>query len=72
MTVTTPSDCVEGDVRLVSGSTLYEGLVEVCVNSAWGSVCGYPGTGWGDEEAALVCSQLGAMAIGRTEGSMQL
>ena len=61
----TPSDCDDGAVRLVGGVTQYEGLIEVCVNKVWGSVCGYPGTGWGDEEASIVCKQLGALPMGK-------
>ena len=60
----TDKECVDGTVRLVGGDSEYEGIVQVCVNRAWGSVCGYPGTGWGAEEAAIVCKQLGALTIG--------
>uniref|UniRef100_A0A1X7ULL6 Deleted in malignant brain tumors 1 protein n=1 Tax=Amphimedon queenslandica TaxID=400682 RepID=A0A1X7ULL6_AMPQE len=54
------SNCTDGEVRLIGGSTYYEGRVEVCVNKAWGTVCGY-GNGWGKEEARIVCSQVGGM-----------
>ncbi len=59
------NDCDDGAIRLVGGVTQYDGLIEVCVNKAWGTVCGYPGAGWGDEEAKIVCRQLGALSIGQ-------
>lgn len=58
------SECDDGDTHLVGGPTQYEGMVEVCVNKAWGSICGYADTGWGDEEARIVCTQIGALSIG--------
>ena len=49
------SDCSNGDVRLVNGTTLSEGRVEICYDGVWGSVCD---SGWGDQDAAIVCLQL--------------
>ena len=48
--------CEYGEIRLVGGSTEYEGHVEICIDNQWGTVCD---NDWGTSDAQVVCSQLG-------------
>ena len=53
--------CTDGEVRLRNGYTDGEGRVEICVNSAWGTICD---NGWDHADASVVCRQLGYYPIG--------
>ncbi len=68
---TVPTDCYDGDVRLVNsrGTVSNEGRVEVCIGQVWGSVCYatsrfYSSNTWDMPDAKVVCSQLGHLEIG--------
>ena len=50
------SPSLDGEVRLVNGTTLQEGRLEICVNSNWSTVCDNM---WGNADARVVCRQLG-------------
>lgn len=49
-------ECKNGDVRLAGGLDEMGGRVEVCDGGVWGSVCNHE---FGEEEAAVVCNELG-------------
>ena len=50
------SVCNSGDVRLVGGATNVSGVVEVCTNNVWGTMCSNHING---SYASVVCRQLG-------------
>lgn len=50
------ASCSDGDIRLSNGTNVLEGRVEICINSAWGTVCD---TTFSEDEASIICSQTG-------------
>lgn len=48
--------CTSGNVRLTGGSSPNEGTVEICYDNIWGLVSQ---VGWDDDDAKVVCDQLG-------------
>lgn len=58
-------ECQTGAVRLSGGS---EGRVEVCVKGQWGTVCA---DSWGQQEAHVVCRQLGYSGKGATASRLK-
>ena len=63
------SNCTDGDIRLVDGSTNYEGRVEICINKAWGTITYFYGS---YNEAQTVCNQLGYSATGKSNEVVDL
>ncbi|XP_011409192.2 PREDICTED: neurotrypsin-like [Amphimedon queenslandica] len=55
------SNCTDGDVRLIGGSTSNEGNVQICYKNTWGSVCD---DSWGTADSNVVCRQLGLQPYG--------
>ena len=53
------ASCDTGSVRLVNGTTMSEGIVEVCLNGVWGNIIS---TGWNTPDAEVVCRQLGLLS----------
>ena len=43
-------------IRLFNGSSVFNGVVEYCLNSTWTPVCG---DDWEESEAAVACRHLG-------------
>ena len=55
------SNAEQGNVRIVNGSTPFEGRIEICNNRRWGTVCD---DAWGTIDANIACRQLGFSGTG--------
>ena len=51
-----PTDCENGDLRLVNGQTETEGRIEVCINDSYATICD---NRWDELDAIVACRQLG-------------
>ena len=61
VTSMTVSGCCNGEIRLVDGPSDNEGRVEFCADGTWGTVCD---DRWDDNDASVVCAQLGYSSTG--------
>lgn len=52
------TECTHGEVRLINdqGAGPRVGRVEICIGGSWGTVCD---DGWDNNNAIVVCRQLG-------------
>ena len=48
----------------MDGASVYEGRVEICFGGLWGTVCDDL---WDNNDASVVCRQLGFSSIGMLE-----
>ena len=49
-------NCNDSDIRLVNGSNMHEGVVEICFDGVWGTVCA---SGLDNLAASVICRWLG-------------
>ena len=67
--------CEDGYVRLVNDresparikDEISQGRVEICMNGTFQSVCD---SGWNNEDASVVCSEIGLSRYGNNNGSV--
>ena len=57
----TCNSTTNGALRLVGGTAITEGRVEICNSNVWGTVCD---DSWGTNDAVVVCRQLGFVSTG--------
>ena len=64
-----PVLCNNGDLRLMGGSNMFEGRVELCWNETWGTICdGF----WSTNDANVACRQLGFLDTGNASACSNL
>ena len=54
---------------MAGGSIPNEGRVEICIGNVWGTICD---DGWGNNDATVVCRQLGYSTTGRYVDAMSI
>uniref|UniRef100_A0A1X7URN2 SRCR domain-containing protein n=1 Tax=Amphimedon queenslandica TaxID=400682 RepID=A0A1X7URN2_AMPQE len=62
-------NCTHGSIRLVEGSSISSGRLEICIDNEWGTVCD---NGWTNINAQVVCKQLGQNRLIRSPGTVIL
>ena len=60
-TIEAPINCTEGEIRLYGGSRPNEGILHMCANGAWGTVCYRY---WSNNDANVACYELGYTTYG--------
>ena len=65
--LTTIGECSYGDVRLMNGSNVLEGRVEICINNAWGTVCT---DSISEDDVEVICRQIGQLPPGTSYQSL--
>ena len=61
-TIEAPVNCTEGEISLYGGSKSNEGILHMCTNGAWGTVC--LNSYWSNINANVACYELGYSAYG--------
>ena len=56
-------DCTDGNITLYNGPYPNEGLLLICANRAWTSVC--YNSYWSEQDTRVVCTQLGYTIYGK-------
>ena len=51
------------DVNYIDDA-LSQGRVEICIEGSYGTICANDGQGWSNEDAAVVCNELGFTKYG--------
>ena len=54
-----PADCTEGEVEFVGLSVDYAGIVRVCHNGVWGTICADEFTPWSEKNCQVACRSAG-------------
>ena len=57
------------DVNYIDDS-LSQGRVEICIHGSYSTICANSGHGWTNEDAAVVCSELGFTRYGMSRFGM--
>ena len=57
-------NCTTGLIRLIAEPNTHKGLVEICMDGVWGSICSRY---WDDDDARVACHQLGYSKIGNKQ-----
>lgn len=59
---------LDGDLRLFGGTSELNGRVEICFRGYWGTICDDQ---WDDNDATVVCRQIGHSNLGKLPGNTQ-